>query len=142
MGKRINDADKMLSGQPAPSPVAPLKYLDSKCAYRLSLPIDDPRQRIPLDKIELTKESLVHLKDNPYARMVYYYGFIMEKNVMRLLQIKLRCRSGKRGKLDNLEKVSQEEFNKKVGTIDPDELNTMRLEASRKFAQAVLNRLP
>lgn len=131
----------MLSGQPAPSPVAPLKYLDSKCAYRLSLPIDDPRQRIPLDKIELTKESLVHLKDNPYARMVYYYGFIMEKNVMRLLQIKLRCRSGKRGKLDNLEKVSQEEYNEKIRLMNPEELINIRLEASRDFAQAVLDKL-
>lgn len=141
--QRINDADKRLAGKLV-SAIDPLRYLDAKWAYILSLPLDDPRQRIPLDKIELTKESLAHLKDNPHARMVYYYGFIMEKNIKRLLQIKLKCRIGKRGKLDklcNLEQVSKEEFYKKVGTIDPDELNNIRLEASRNFAQTVLNRL-
>lgn len=88
--------------------------------------------------------TLNDLEDNPNARAVFYFSKMAQINLAYTLRIKLGCRLGEvddveKPYADLIKKVSKEEYLEKFNAISSDELDNLRLQVSKNFAQAVLD---
>ena len=117
-------------------------------AEKLIAKVDDPslkeKEQKTLDSDWVFPFVLNHLDTNPNARVVYYYPKMAQENVAFVLRKKLKCRVSdevvdfEESYKDTLEKVSSEEFGKRMDSVSSDEIENILLQGSKDFATAIL----
>ncbi len=122
--QRVSNAEKSLAGDMSVAGTE-FKFLDSNYVFLF---------------------TLNHLDTSPNARIAYFYPVMAEEHLVYSVRKNLGCYCTELDDFEKeyerpLEKVTNEEFERRMAPVGKNDINSLLLAGSRDFAQAILEEI-